>query len=497
MRTRRLGRPTRFMAVAGAAAMILTACGDGGNEADGGDGGDGGGDAAQGGGEVSLLHAISGEAEQEALQAAIDAFEEQTGNTVNVEASPDFETVIVTRATGGNAPDVALYPQPGLLERIVNTGAAVPLSEVGVDVEALREELVPGMVETGTIDDQAYGLPVKLAIKSLLWYAADNFEEQGYEVPQTWEEMVELSQTMVEDGTTPWCIGIEAGGATGWVATDWIEDIMLRLHGADVYDAWVAGELPFDSPEVRAAFQELERIWMNEEFVVGGTTGILQTPFDASVTPMFDEPANCLMHRQAGFITASFPADAQLGDQFDFAYLPPFDNEVGSPVLFSGDLAAAHTDNPVAGELISFLASAEGQQAWMSHEGAGSLSVRQDFDTSAYPTDALAQQGDILANADFARFDASDLMPGEVGAGAFWTEMVAWISGAQDLDTTLQNIDSAWPAPADGEDIGATETETATATETETATATETETETATGTETETATGTEAETATE
>lgn len=434
----RMGRPARLVVAAGVAAMVLAACGgdDGGGSADGGDGG---------GGSVDLLHAISGEEEQAALQQALDAFEESTGNTVNVEASPDFETVITTRVTGGNAPDVALYPQPGLLERTVDSGAAVALEEAGVDVGALNDSLVEGMVATGTFDDETYGVVVKLATKSLLWYPGQAYEEAGYSVPETWEDMVSTSQQIVDDGGTPWCIGIEDGAATGWVATDWVEDVMLRLHGPDVYDQWVNHEIPFDSPEVREAFETIEEIWFNDDFNVGGRTGILQIPFADSVSPMFEDPPGCFFHRQAGFITGSFPEDAELGTDYDFAYLPPMDNDVGSPVLFSGDLAAIHTDNPVAAELVQFLASNEGQEAWMGHDGAGSLAVTSDFDNSVYPTEALAQQGEILANADFARFDGSDLMPGEVGGGAFWEQMVAWVSGNQDLDTTLQNIDSAWP----------------------------------------------------
>lgn len=434
----RMGRPTRLVVATGVAAMVLAACG-------GDDGGSADGDGDGGGGSVDLLHAISGEEEQAALQQALDAFEESTGNTVNVEASPDFETVITTRVTGGNAPDVALYPQPGLLERTVNSDGAVALSEAGVDVDALSGSLVQGMVDTGTFDGETYGVVVKLAIKSLLWYPGEDLQSAGYEVPETWDDMLATSRQMADDGTPPWCIGIEDGAATGWVATDWVEDIMLRLHGADVYDQWVSHEIPFDSPEVRETFEKLEELWFDDDLVVGGTTGILQTPFGDSAEPMFSDPPGCFFHRQAGFITGSFPEDAEQGTDYDFAYLPPIDESVGSPVLFSGDLAAIHTDNPVAAELVEFLASNEGQEAWMGHDGAGSLAVTSDFDNSVYPTEALSQQGEILADADFARFDGSDLMPGEVGGGAFWAELVAWVNGGQDLDTTLQNIDSVWP----------------------------------------------------
>ena len=430
----------RLLAVIAALTLLAAGCGRGGGEE--GEGGEGGG-GGEGSDTVTLLHGIKGESEQEALQQAIDAFEESSGKTVEVEFSPQFETVVVTRVQGGNPPDVALYPQPSLLRRAVDN--TTPLTESGADMDALQEGLVPGMVETGTFDGTPYGVVVKVGLKSLLWYPTDDFESAGYEVPTTWDELLSLTDQIREDGTAPWCLGIESADATGWVATDWIEDLMLRLHGEDVYDQWVAGEVKFDSPEVKEAFEALEQIWLTEGNVEGGSTAILQTPFLESAGPMFDDPPGCFLHRQAGFIETEFPDDAELGTDYDVAALPPIEGDA-PPALFAGDVAAVHTDNASAGEFVQFLVSAEGQEAWIGHEGAGSLSVRSDFKADAYPSEALAKQGEIFAQAPFARFDGSDLMPSEVGTGAFWSEVVAWISGSQDLDTTLQNIDSAFPS---------------------------------------------------
>ncbi|HEX2029669.1 MAG TPA: ABC transporter substrate-binding protein [Nitriliruptorales bacterium] len=434
----RRGRPYRWLVSLAALAVLAGACG-GGEEATTGGGGE------EGGQTISLLHGIKGQQEQAALQAAIDAYQDASGNTVEVEFSPQFETVIVTRVQGGNPPDVALYPQPGLLKRTVDQDRATPLEDVGVDVAQLEDDLVSGMVDTGTFDDTTYGVVTGLNFKSLLWYPADDFEAEGHEVPETWEDMLALTKTISDTGTPAWCIGIESAESTGWVATDWIEDIMLRLHGPDVYDQWVQHEVTFDSEEVRQAFQELEEIWLTEGYVLGGTTAILQTPFLDAADPMFEDPPGCWLHRQAGFIAAEFPEEAELGTDYDLAFLPPIDESVGNGALFQGDTVAVHSDSQTAGEFVEFLVSTEGQEAWFGHEGAGKLSVRSDFDPEVYPSDALSRQGELFTGADFARFDASDSMPGEVGAGAFWTEVVAWISGGQDLDTTLKNIDAAWP----------------------------------------------------
>ena len=433
-------RAIQVLALLVALTLLAAACGRGG----GAQTGDGGG--SEGGGEgsdtVTLLHGIKGENEQAALQKAIDAFEESSGKTVEVEFSPQFETVVVTRVQGGNPPDVALYPQPALLQKTLKN--ATPLEEAGVNLGDLEGGLVPGMLEAGTFEDKVYGVVVKQNMKSLLWYAKDDFEKENYEVPKTWDELTQLTTEISDSGTPAWCIGIESADATGWVATDWIEDIVLRLHGEEVYDQWVAGEVKFSSPEIKSAFEELEKIWFDEKAVVGGTTAILQTPFLDSVQPMFEDPAGCYMHRQAGFIEGEFGDKVEAGKDYDVAPLPPQEGDA-APALFAGDVAAIHTTNASAGEFVTFLVGPEGQKAWLSEDGAGALSVRKDFSSSDYPNESLAKQGEIFSAAPFARFDASDLMPSEVGTGAFWRETVAWISGSQDLDTTLTNIDSAWP----------------------------------------------------
>lgn len=399
---------------------------------------------------ITLLHGITGPEEQAALQAAIDAFEEETGNTVAVEVSPDFDTVIITRVTGGNPPDVALYPQPGVLGRLVERGDIVSLADAGVDVDDLEGSLIEGALDPATFDDEVYGTVVKVNVKSLLWYAAAPLEEAGYEVPETWEDVREVTDGLAQDlsgqrNAAPWCIGMESGGDTGWVATDWIENLVIRMHGPDVYDAWVAGELPFSSPEIREVFEEVESVWFDRDKVVGGPTGILLTPFLEANDPMFDDEPRCYFHMQAGFIAGLFPEEAEIGTDVAMTYLPAMEGSEDRPVVFGGDTAAVHTDNPVAGEFVQFLASPEGQEAWLAEEGAGAVSVREDVDTGIYPSEELVQQAEILSEAETSRFDASDEMPGEVGVGAFWREVVAWLAGAQDLDRTLERIDAAWP----------------------------------------------------
>ncbi len=375
------------------------------------------------------------------FNAAMEPFEEATGIDVVYEGSGDFESLITVRAEGGDPPDVAAFPQPGLMQDLVERGAVediAPWMEDGY----LEGQYDQSWLDLASHDGIMAGVWYRASVKSLVWYPVPEFSEAGYEIPETWDEMLELSEQMVADGNTPWSIGIESAGATGWVATDWLEDIMLRIHPPEVYDEWVIGELPFDSPEVREAMGYMEEIWMNEDFVRGGTNSILTVPFGDAPTPLFNNPPRAWLHRQASFIPAFFPDGVTIGEDVDYFYLPPIDDDQGRPVLGAGDLLSAMQDRPEVRAVMRWLATGESTRGWL--EQGGFVSPHKDTPLDWYPTDVDRGYAEILQNATTFRFDASDLMPGQVGTGAFWTGMVDWVNG-DSLDEVLSDIDDAWP----------------------------------------------------
>ena len=406
-------------------------------------------------GEVTILHAFTGEEDVAGLTAILDDFMDEFPNiTVLEEGTGDFESLARTRIGAGNAPDIILHPQPGLLEDFWNQGVVQPLDDV-VDIDRLEEELVGGLLDLVTFDGQLYAVPMRLSLKSLVWYNPATFEAGGYSIPETWDEMMELTEAMAADDivNAPWCIGMESGDATGWVATDWVEDILLRTIGVDAYDDWVAGDLAFSSPEVKGAIEEyMVPIWTNDDFVFGGQAQIAREPFGTAVNGILGDPADgeleCGLHRQAtfieGFILETDPG-AEFGVDYDFFYLPPIDEAHGNPTMGGGDFAAVYTDNPAANTLIDWLTTPEAGEGWAAQGGFLSP-FAPVFDASVYPSDSARTASDILAEATSFSFDGSDVMPGDVGSssqsGSFWIEMTNWIQGQKDLETALADIDA-------------------------------------------------------
>ncbi len=421
-------------------AMALTACGGGGG--DGEPSGDGG-EAEEEPKVVDIFGAFVDE-DARRFEASMEPFEERTGIDVEYEGSGDFETLILVRVEGDDPPDLAAFPQPGLLSDFVEKDQVIDLTE-WFDDGYLEGQYEQHWLDMATMNGIMSGVWYRANVKSLVWYPVPEFSEAGYEIPETWDEMIALSDQMVADGNTPWCIGIESSGATGWVATDWMEDIMLRTQPAEKYDAWVEGELKFDSPEVKNAAKIMGEIWFNEDYVLGGTPSILTTPFGDAPTPMFDDPPSCYMHRQASFIPAFFPEDVTLGEDVDYFYLPPIKpDEFPKPVLGAGDLFAAFADRPEVREVAKYLTTGESTKAWL--QSGGFVSPHKDTPLDWYPTEVDRGYAEILSEASVFRFDGSDLMPGAVGAGSFWTGMVDYVNAeGENLDEVMQTIDGSWP----------------------------------------------------
>jgi alpha-glucoside transport system substrate-binding protein len=392
-------------------------------------------------GETVTIFTAAGEDQARAFQAEFVGFMEETGIEVVVEGSPDFEVLSVTRAEAGDPPEIYNFPQPGLMASMTREGYLTDLN-AALDANFLKLAYNEAWLSSGMVDGTLVGIWHNADVKSLVWYPKAEFEAAGYAIPETWDDLLALSDQIVADGGVPWCIGIESATATGWPATDWVEDIMLRTTSPENYDKWTTGELKFDSPEVRNAFETMGEIFFNEEYVLGGTTGILTTNFGDSPTPLFDDPPSCFLHRQASFIPGFFPEGAVVGEDVDYFYLPPIDSAYGKPVLGSGSLLSMGVDNGATREVMTFLAtplSVEGEVK----EGLF-VAPHNGVPSEWYPSDALKGFADILANAETFRFDGSDLMPGAVGAGTFWTGIVDYVNG-KDLDSVLQGIDASWP----------------------------------------------------
>jgi alpha-glucoside transport system substrate-binding protein len=385
-------------------------------------------------------------------------FVKATGIAVNIDSVPSsHETVLKSRIEGGSPPDIAQLAQPTPVLAYAAQGKVTDLASF-MDTNKLNTEhpSTIGLVTDGT---KIWGVPYKADVKSTVWYPIKAFEAKGYAVPKTWDELIALSDKIAADGSNPWCVSAGGpGDATGWQLTDWIEEIVLKTKGLDYYNQWINHEVPFTDPGIKTAMDDLGKILFTDKYVVNGYQSIVNQDQKTTMDPMFNEDmANpgCWMQKIPTWYGPDFFPDQRVSGEpskyvigedvgiFAFPQIDPAQNNVEG----SADTMMMLVDRPEVRALEEFMATPYGLQAWILAGSAISTNntTPQDWYAGSYK---LTVASEIANSASGIGFDASDLMPGAVGAGSFWTEMDAWVNGGgtnPTTDDTLKAIDDSWP----------------------------------------------------
>ncbi|MFJ6654242.1 ABC transporter substrate-binding protein [Microbacterium sp. NPDC091313] len=434
----RLLAPVGLLAIG---AIALAGCAEG----DSGSGSGGGTEGAT----VRISGGITG-TEADALNQTFEQFTKDTGIKVEYTGDKGFEGNIVTKVTGGDAPDIAIVPQPGLLKTLVDTGEVQAASDsVSSNVDEYWGE---DWKKYGTFDDTFYAAPMLANLKGYVWYSPAKFKEWGVEVPKTYDDLLTLTQTIRDKtGAAPWCAGFASEAASGWPGTDWIEDLVLRQSGPDVYDQWVAGDVKFTDAPIKEAFDAVGEILLNPDYVnagFGDVRSINSVAFADVAAKVAD--GTCPMTHQASFLSANFltvktaagatPTVAPDGDVY--AFILPGVKEGELAVEGGGEFVATFSEDEAVQKVAEYMSTPEFADARVKLGGV--ISANKGADPSLASSEFLTEAMKTLQDPNTTlRFDASDLMPATVGSGSFWKGMVSWIDG-KSTDEVLSDIQAGY-----------------------------------------------------
>jgi alpha-glucoside transport system substrate-binding protein len=394
-------------------ALLLGACG-----------GDDDGGTAEGDGSLTVF-SLWGGSEQEAFQKVLDQFTEETGIETTYESARDFLPVIRTRLAADNPPEVAIIPRPGVVADLARDDALIPLEDLGLDPDEINANYSDTWTSLATVDDTVYGVVAKANSKSTIWYKPNSFQENGFEIPTTWDQLLDITTQYKDKGMNPWAVGAQ-GRDNSWTLTDWFENIYARQAGPDMYTQLFNGELPFNDQSVKDALTEMTRI-VNDNYVAGGIDTALGIGFVDGIGRVFGKNSVAEMYMEGGFVggiaIGQVNPDLNPGEDIDFFPWPQINAEHGSPLVGGGDIASAFVNDSDAAELIEYLATPEAGRIWVS---TGAIASPNEAVTEdAYPNDLVSKEAQQLQEAESFLFDGSDLLPGTLG---------------QDFGTLLQNI---------------------------------------------------------
>jgi alpha-glucoside transport system substrate-binding protein len=381
-------------------------------------------------GSVRVLGSWSG-AEQKAFESVIAPFEERTGVAVDYVSTRDLRGVLDEGVAAGTPPDIAGLEGPAHMRELATRGVLKDLGSI-LDLGRYRSEVAPTFIELGTVDGRLVGVFVRSSLKGLIWHDPKVFR---LGTPRTWDELQRMAMQAAGSATAEWCVGLESEEASGWPGTDLIEQFLLRGSGTADYDAWVAGSLPWTSPQIRDAFESYGQV-VADGAVFGGVAGALGTDFREAGDPLFSQPPGCLFLDQGSFMPTFFPAGSEPGTDFDFFAFPSLGDEARGVVIGGGDLFGVLTESAAAAALLRYLVSDEAQTLWVAQ--GGSLSVKATV--TDYPDRVSQRAAVLLTGAEAFRFDASDQMSGDLNA-MFWRAVMSFTEDQTRLDDLLAELE--------------------------------------------------------
>jgi alpha-glucoside transport system substrate-binding protein len=401
------------VAVLSAMVLALSACG-----------GDDGGGTESGDGTVTVF-SLWGGSEQEAFKKVLTQFTKETGIKTKYESIRDFLPFIRTRLAAGNPPEVGIIPRPGVVAELARDDSLISLEDLGLDPDKINENYSGTWTSLATVDDTVYGVVAKANSKSVIWYKPKSFQENSFDIPTTWDQLLDITEQYNSKGKKPWAVGAQ-GRDNSWTLTDWFENIYARQAGSDNYTKLFNGDLPFNDQTVKDSLTEMTKV-VNDKYVAGGIDTALGISFVDGIGRVFSKNPVAEMYMEGGFVggiaLGDVNPDLKVGTDIDFFQWPTIDEANGNPLVGGGDVAAAFVNNEDASKLVDYLATPGAGKVWVS---TGAIaSPNKGVTADDYPNELVAKEADQVKNAESFLFDGSDLLPGTLG---------------QDFGTLLQNI---------------------------------------------------------
>jgi alpha-glucoside transport system substrate-binding protein len=423
-------RLARVFPIAVLISLLVAACGPASN-------------SGSGAKTLDVIATWSGD-EQKSFMAMVQPWENQTGNKIAYESSRDVNALLTTRIQAGNPPDLAGLPGPGQMAQFAKQGKLLSLDNA-VDMNTMNSQYGSNWVKLGTVNGHLVGIFIKVAIKGLIYYDPKTISQAGLDFstpPKTYDELnADAKQIRQKTGKTPWCIGIESGAATGWPGTDWIKDFFLRQAGPTKYEAWTQSQEPWNSPEMKTAWQTFGAVVNDPAMTYGGKNYVLSTNFATAFDPMFKSPPGCYLHHQASFITSFFTTDfpnLKPDTDFNFFGFPDINPQYTGPQVVAGDLFGMFKDSPAARSLIKYLTTPEAQKIWVKRGGA--ISPNKQVTEDNYTDSQTKAAAKLLLAANPPEFDAGDMQDNALQQ-AFFQGVTQYIQNPGQLDSILNHLE--------------------------------------------------------
>lgn len=375
----------------------------------------------------------------------LDIISEELGIKIQYEPFSDIETYLIDNQN--NNLDIALIPNPQGVVNLGQRGIALPVSEY-LDNDFIEDNFSQHLINitTSKVDNQNYGAWFRVLPNSLVWYDSTKYENLGSPVFQSYDEMVQFTKNNSSKDNPLWCLDIESGASTGWIATNWLEDTILHKYGTSVYDDWFQQRKSSSSDEVTLSMLEIGKLIFIEDAVYGGHKRMVRKEFRNNYRNLLNEDNSCTFSWSGHFASYYFPDDAQFGIDYNFFKLPSAENK--NAMVGIGDVLIGLNSNEETISVIQKLVSVDFGKSWLGKSDSQYISANMNSSLESLTNPMTIKETNLIRASliqDLFRYDASELMERRIGSDSLWYAMMKYIElQSLYIEEITEELDSSY-----------------------------------------------------
>ena len=358
----------------------------------------------------------------------------------------DIESEII-RGTNTKEFDLAIIPNP---QGVVNLGERGYLHSVStaLDDEVLTKNYSKHLQEitTSQKDNINYGVLFRLIPNSLIWYDVGKYERLGSPNFESFEDIISFTKQYSSFDNPLWCMDIESGASTGWIATNWLEDLILHEYGPDIYDDWFKQIITSQNNEITLSILSIGKLIFDENAVYGGNQRIISKEFRNNYRNLLDEDISCVFSWSGHFASMYFPSNKSYEYDYDFFKFPSKSNK--NAMVGIGDSLVILNESNKSMEVFRSLVDDNFGQSWISKRDSAFISGNKNSNIEQIENKMLLKETLLVRNAlneDLFRYDASELMERRIGADHLLYALKKYISlGSEFINEVTEELDSKY-----------------------------------------------------
>ena len=387
--------------------------------------------------------------EQDYFVEELNLIAEELSIVIKYEAISDPETFIIDNPD--NSGSIAIIPNPQGVVNLAEKELIFNLNNIYVDEHSISTLYSNHLTSIVSHEGSIYAGWFRLFPNSLIWYDISKFESNDIYAgskPNSWsfkdfDTLIQNTKQIADTGISPWCLHSESAASSGWIQTNWLEDILLTKYGTKVYDKWSNLQISASSIEVFKSISLIGDIVFYPNHLQGGYRSVNDKEFSTLPSFLLNDENDCFLSWGGHYFRYYIPEEYVYLEDYAVAPLPKinFDNSI----VGIGDNIVLINNDELSRKVISKILSKDFGETWSIYKDSHYISANKNFNKNKIINKLTLYEYSIVHNAldkDLFRYDASELMDRPIGADILLKFFVEYLySGNNTLVSLLNNLD--------------------------------------------------------